>query len=141
LTSDFSRATEASLATQGILMLGGDPRAKRLIVETGPPKAKRSRLDLLVTIAIPVADLTPIEQEGGWVVEATLATAVVDKTGSFSNLVETPLRLTMAEKPAPGTLVRYSLDLKLRNARQRLVVTVHDPLGGATLWGDTEVKP
>ena len=139
--SDFSRATEASLVTQGILTYGGDPRNKRLIVEAGPPRTKRSRLDLLATIAIPVADLTPIEQEGGWVVEATLATAVVDKTGSFSNLVETPLRLTMAEKPAPGTLVRYSVDLKLRRARQRLVVTVRDPVGGSTLWGDLELEP
>jgi VWFA-related protein len=139
--SDFSRATEASLATQGLLMLGGDPKDKRLLVETGPPRTKGSRLDLLMTVAIPVADLTPIEQEGGWVVEATLSTAAVDKTGSFSDLVETPLRLTLAEKPAPGTLVRYSLDLKLRHARQRLVATVRDPLGGATLWGDVEVGP
>jgi len=127
--------------TQGILTFGGDPRYKRLIVEAEPPKTERSRLDLRVTIAIPVADLTPIEQEGGWVVEATLGTAVVDRTGSFSDLAEAPLRLTLAEKPAPGTLVRHSLDFRLRHARQRLVVTVRDPLGGATLWGDLELEP
>ncbi|MEO6193331.1 MAG: hypothetical protein ABIS20_09995 [Thermoanaerobaculia bacterium] len=44
-------------------------------------------------------------------------------------------------KKGKDELVRYSLDLELRNARQRLVVTVHDPLGGATLWGDAEVEP
>jgi VWFA-related protein len=139
--SDFSRATEASLTTQGILLLGGDPKDKRLIVETGPPKAKGREIELPVTIVIPAADLTPVEQAGGWRVEATLGTAVVDGGSSFSNLAETPLRVTLPEKPGPGALIRHSMTLQLRRTRQRLVFTVRDPVGGAALWGEAEVNP
>jgi VWFA-related protein len=139
--SDFSRATEASLTTQGILLLGGDPKDKRLIVETGPPKAKGREIELPVTIVIPAADLTPIEQAGGWRFEATLGTAVVDGGSAFSNLAETPLRVTLPEKPGPGALIRHRMTLTLRRAKQRLVFTLRDPVGGGALWGEAEVAP
>ena len=139
--SDFSRSTESSLAMQSILLLGGDPKDKRLIVEVGTPKIKGRELELPVTIVIPAADLTPIEQWGGWRVEATLGTAVVDGNGSFSNLAETVLRVTMPKQPGPGDLTRHRMTLKLRRARQRLVFTMRDPGGGATLWGEVEVSP
>jgi VWFA-related protein len=139
--SDFSRATESSLATQGILLLGGAPKDKRLIIEAGQPKTKGRELELPVTIVIPVADLTPLEQWGSWRVEAILGTAVMDGSGSFSDLTETSLRVTLPKQPGPGDLARHRMTLKLRRTKQRLVFTMRDPLGGATLWGEAEVNP
>ena len=139
--SDFSRATEAAMTAQEVLLLGGDAKDRRLTVETGPLATKGLRRELPVTIAIPVADLTPIEQGGHWTVEATLAAGVMDITGSFSSLAEIPFRLDLPEKPAPDTLTRYHTTLKLRRGSQRLVLTVRDPLGGRTLWGEAEVGP
>jgi VWFA-related protein len=139
--SDFSHATETSLTAQGIIMVGGDPKEKRLIVETGTLKPEGRHLELPVTVAIPLADLTALEQEGGWRVEATLAMGIVDAGGSFSDLAQIPLRLALPERPGPGALARHQMTLKLRRARQRLVFIVRDPVGGATLWGAAEVNP
>jgi len=139
--SDFSRATETSLTTQGIVLFGGDPKEKRLIVETGTPKSKGRHLELPVTVAIPLADLTVLEQEGSWRVEATLAMGIVDAGSSFSDLVQIPMRLALSKQPGPGALARHRMTLKLRRTKQRLVFTVRDPVGGATLWGDVEVSP
>jgi VWFA-related protein len=139
--TDFSRSTESSLAMQSILLLGGAAKDKRLSVEVGTPKIKGRQLELPVTVAIPVADLTPIEQWGGWRVEAILGTAVVDSGGSFSNFTETSMRVTLPKQPAPADLARHRMTLKLRRAKQRLVFIMRDPLGGTTLWGETEVNP
>ena len=96
---------------------------------------------MAVTVAIPLADLTPVEQEGKWRVDATLTAASMDKTGSFSDLTEIPIHLTLPEKPAPDAVARYHVKMKLRRVQQRLVVTVRDPLGGAAVWGETEIAP
>jgi VWFA-related protein len=139
--SDFSRATEAALAAQGMLLVGGGEQARRLVIEAGPLRKKDRLLEMELTVAIPLADLTPIEQDGKWKVEATLSTASMDKTGSFSDLTEIPLHLTLPEKPAPDAVARYHTKMKLRRIQQRLVVTVRDPLGGGAVWGETEINP
>jgi hypothetical protein len=94
-----------------------------------------------VTVAVPLADLTPIEQDGKWTVEATLSSAAMDKTGDFSDLNEIPLHLTLPRKPAPDDVARYHTKMKLSRIQQRLVVTVRDPLGGGAVWGEVEIKP
>ncbi|HET9210458.1 MAG TPA: VWA domain-containing protein [Thermoanaerobaculia bacterium] len=139
--ADLSHATQATMAAQGILLVGGDARTKRLVIETAPRSRQGKTFEVAVTVAIPLADLTPIEQDGKWKVEATLSTGAMDKTGSFSDLTEIPLHLTLPQKPAPDAVARYHTKMKLRRIQQRLVVTVRDPLGGAAVWGETEIKP
>jgi hypothetical protein len=139
--ADFSRATQATLAAQGLLLVGGDARTKRLVLAVEPLTRQRKTLEVEVTVAIPLADLTPIEQDGKWRVEATLSSAALDKTGDFSSLAEIPLHLTLPRKPAPEDVARYHTKMKLSRIQQRLVVTVRDPLGGAAAWGEVEVNP
>jgi VWFA-related protein len=139
--ADLSHATQATMAAQGLLLVGGDARTKRLVVETAPQSRQGKTSEMAVTVAIPLADLTPVEQGGQWRVEATLTAATMDKTGSFSDLTEIPLHLTLPEKPAPDAVARYHVKMKLRRVQQRLVVTVRDPLGGAAVWGETEIAP
>jgi VWFA-related protein len=139
--SDLSRATEATMTAQGILLVGGDERTKKLTIETDPLGRKGKVVEVGVTVAIPLADLTPVEQDGKWKVEATLAAAALDKGGLFSDLTEIPLHLTLPRKPAPDAVARYHTRMKLSRVEQRLVVTVRDPLGGAAVWGETEIKP
>jgi VWFA-related protein len=138
---DLSHATQATMAAQGLLLVGGDARTKRLVIEIEPKSRQARTFEAAATVAIPLADLTPVEQGGKWQVEATLSTASVDKTGSFSDLTEIPLHLTLPEKPAPDAVARYHVKMKLRRIQQRLVVTVRDPLGGAAVWGETEIAP
>lgn len=140
--ADFSRTTQATLAAQGLLLVGGDARTKRLALAVEPLSRQRKTLEVEVTVAVPVADLTPIEQDGGkWKVEATLSSAALDKAGDFSDLHEVPLHLTLPRKPAPGDFARYHTKMKLSRIQQRLVVTVRDPLGGAAVWGEAEINP
>ena len=139
--ADLSHATQATMAAQGILMVGGDARTKRLVIEIAPQSQQARTFEAEVTVAIPLADLTPVEQGGKWRVEATLTTATMDKTSSFSGLTEVPLHLTLPEKPAPDAVARYHVKMKLRRIQQRLIVTVRDPLGGGAVWGETEIKP
>jgi VWFA-related protein len=138
---DFSHATQATMAAQGLLLVGGDARTKRLAIEVAPLTRERKTLEATVTVAVPLADLTPVEQDGKWKVEATLSTASMDKTGSFSDLSEIPLHLILPQKPAPDAVARYHVKMMLRRIQQRLMVTVRDPLGGAAVWGETEIKP
>ncbi|HEY4588635.1 MAG TPA: VWA domain-containing protein [Thermoanaerobaculia bacterium] len=139
--ADLSHATQATMAAQGLLLVGGDARTKRLVVEIAPQSRQAKTFEAVVTVAIPLADLTPVEQEGKWRVEATLTAATMDKTSSFSDLTEIPIHLTLPEKPAPDAVARYHVKMKLRRVQQRLVITVRDPLGGAAVWGEAEIKP
>lgn len=139
--SDLSQKVEGALVAQGMLLAGGLPGAKRLIVEAGPPTRVGSRLEVEVTVAIPVSDLTPLEGADGWRVEAVLSGGAVDKTSSLSDLAEIPLSLTLPGKPEAGSLARYKTKVQLRRTKQRLVFTARDPVGGAVIWGETEIDP
>jgi VWFA-related protein len=139
--SDLSRASDAAMSAAGTMLLGGDPKARKVRVETGTPEGRGSTFKLPVTIAIPVGDLTPIEQAGYWTYQLILSVATVDGHGGTSNLVEVPLRLTLPEKPRPDGFTRYRTVLQLRRAEQRLMITVRDPLAGTLVWGDAQVKP
>lgn len=140
--SDVSRATQTALTGYATLLLGGDPKDKRLTVEPGTPeKGPDDTMSVLATVVIPVADLTPVERDGGWLVEAVLAGGALDKHGGFSDPVEAPLRITLPQAPQAGDVSRYSVSLKLRRIQQRLVFTVRDPLTETVLWGEADVKP
>jgi VWFA-related protein len=139
--SDLSRASDAAMSAAGMMFLGGDPKARKVRIETGQPEGRGKTFKLPVTVAIPIGDLTPIEQAGYWTYQLILSAAAVDEHGATSNLVEVPLRLTLPEKPRPDGLTRYRTVLQLRRGEQRLVITVRDPLTGTVVWGDVQVKP
>ncbi|HEX6899202.1 MAG TPA: VWA domain-containing protein [Thermoanaerobaculia bacterium] len=140
--SDFSQSSEAALAGYSTLLLGGDPKDKRLVVEMGKPAAgKGSTMTVPVTVMIPVADLSTVEQDRRWHVEAVLSLGAMDKYGTYSDYMEIPLRLSLKEAPKPGGLARYKTSVKLRRIDQRLVFTIRDPLAGTVFWGEAEVRP
>ena len=139
--SDLSRATQASLAAQASLLVAGEAKNQKLAIETGAPVREGSTLTLPVTVIIPTAELTAVQQQDGWLVQGSLAMSVIDKTGSSSDLVELPLKLTLPAKPGPNDHARYPATVKLRRIQQRLVATVRDPLGNAVLWGEVQVAP
>jgi hypothetical protein len=40
-----------------------------------------------------------------------------------------------------GAYARFQTGLQVRDAEQRLVFTVHDPVSGQTLWGQADLVP
>jgi VWFA-related protein len=140
--SDLSRASETAVSATGSMLLGGgDPKARKVRIETGQAEGRGKTIKLPVTVAIPVGDLTAIEQAGYWTYQLILSVGVVDSHGGYSNVAEIPLHLTLPQKPAAGGLTRYRTVLELRRGEQRLVMTVRDPLAGTVVWGDAQVKP
>jgi VWFA-related protein len=139
---DPSRASEVAQVARTYLLAGGDPKTRKLVIETGKAVTKRSTVMVPVTVAVPVAELTPVQQREGWVVEANLAMYAVDEKDSSSDLVEVHLRLNLKEAPRPGAYARYRTTMKLRRlSGQRLVLTLRDPLGGGVIWGETRLEP
>ncbi|HEX8100775.1 MAG TPA: VWA domain-containing protein, partial [Actinomycetota bacterium] len=89
--SDLSRASETAVSATGWMLLGGgDPRARKVRIETGQAEGRGKTVRLPVTVAIPVGDLTPIEQAGYWTYQLILSVGVVDSHGGYSNVAEIP---------------------------------------------------
>jgi VWFA-related protein len=138
---DMSRSTEAVLDTESLLLFGGAAESERLRVQVGEPR--RSGLwsmQVPVTIEVPAEAVTALPLDGGYEVRAVFSTAALDGWGGRSEVQLTPLRLSLAEAPAPGEFVRYETTLKLRRAGQRLVFAVTDAVGEGQVWGAVDVK-
>ena len=139
---DPSRASEVAQVARTYMLAGGDPKTRKLVIETGKAVTKSSTVLVPVTVAVPVSELTPVQRREGWVVEGNLAMCVVNEKDSSSDLVEVHLRLNLKEALRPGAYARYRTTMKLqRLSGQRLVLTLRDPLGGGVIWGEARIEP
>lgn len=140
--SDLSRQAEAKMKAESALLFGAPEEVKRLIVQLGEPrKAGRRQIEVPVTVGVPVSSLALTPQGNGYIAEAPLAVAAVDEKGGRSELPTSKLRVLVKEVPKGGGYARFQTLVKLRDAEQRLVFTVHDPVNGTVLWGEATVHP
>lgn len=138
---DMTRSTEAALDTESLLLFGGTTESERLRVHLGEPvRSGLWSMQVPVTIEVPAEAVTALPLNGGYEVRAVFSTAALDEAGGRSEVWMTPLRLSLAEAPAPGAFVRYETTLKLRRAGQRLVFAVTDAVGEGQVWGAADVK-
>lgn len=140
--SDLSRQAEAKMKAESALLFGAQEEEKKLIVQLGEPKkAGRRQIEVPVTVGVPVSSLALTPQGNGYIAEAPLAVAAVDSKGGRSELPTSKLRVLVNEVPKGGGYARFQTLVKLRDAEQRLVFTVHDPVNGRVLWGEATVHP
>lgn len=140
--SDLSRQAEAKMKAESALLFGAQEEEKKLIVQLGEPrKAGRRQIEVPVTVGVPVSSLALTPQGDGYIAEAPLAVAAVDARGGRSELPTSKLRVMVKEVPKGGGYARFQTVVKLRDAEQRLVFTVHDPVNGRVLWGEATVHP
>lgn len=138
--SDLSRQAEAKMKAESALLFGAQEEGKKLIVQLGEPrKAGRRQIEVPVTVGVPVSSLALTPQGKGYIAEAPLAVAAVDAKGGRSELPTSKLRVMVKEVPKGGGYARFQTLVKLRDAEQRLVLTVHDPVNGRVLWGEATV--
>jgi VWFA-related protein len=140
--SDLSRRTENAMKAESVLLFGGAEQDRRLIVQLGEPRrAGRGRVEIPVIVGVPVESLVLTPQRTGFIAEAPLAVAALDESGGRAELPTSRLKVEIETPPRAGTFARFRTVVKLRDAGQRLVFTVHDSVHGTSLWGQADFKP
>ncbi|HEX3556856.1 MAG TPA: VWA domain-containing protein [Thermoanaerobaculia bacterium] len=137
--SDLSKRTETAMKAESVLLFGGAADERRLIVQLGEPRRRGRDLEVPVTLGVPVEALALTPQGKGYLAEVPLAVAAMDGNGGRADLPASHLKVVVATLPKTGTYARFQTVVRLREAGQRLVFTVPDPVSGQALWGEAEV--
>lgn len=139
---DFSSKSQTSMAVESILLFGAGPGSQPLPVELGTPKkVSGNRMNLPVTLRIPLSQITAIATDKGLSAEVELRIAALDERGGRSEIPVIPIRLDMPGKAPAGAYATYTTIVQLRRARNELVLAVSDPVGGAIYSARAEVNP
>jgi VWFA-related protein len=140
--ADPSQRSESETKAESVLLFGGDPEGKRLLVEIGAArKAGRRDVEVAVTLGVPVEALALIQGGKGYSAETPLAIAVEDREGGRADLPPLKLQVRIRDVPKRGTYARFQTKLRLRDVDQHLVFTVHDAVNGAAIWGEAGYAP
>jgi len=139
---DFSQRRETSMAVESILLFGEGPNSLPLPVEIGTSrKVSGTKMNVPVTIRIPLERLTALPTERGMSAEVELRIAALDERGGRSDIPVIPIRLDMPGKAPAGAFATYTTIVQLRRAKNDLVLAVSDPAGGTIYSARAEVQP
>lgn len=145
---ELSSAQQASLDAEQALLLGtvaeGSAGQGTLELVLGEPQKKRNRVRLPMAVKIPLdfPTLVPIKVRGQEArqLDLELRVAALDEKGERSEVPVVPIKLQIPPPP-PNVHITYEAVVELRNASQRLAVTLHDKLSGEALSTVVEVGP
>jgi hypothetical protein len=131
---DLSRKAEVSYQVESALLLGFLPGSEPLEVQLGPGgKARRGRVEVPITLTIPMDGVTMLPVRGQYVAELELRVAVLDESGQRNELPVIPVTLAGPALPQPGQHAVYDTTLKLRAQDHDLVLALYDPPSGRML--------
>ena len=128
------------MMVESALLIGDPPSAAPLAARVKP--GKRSGLgkrSVPLEIAIPLGQLTFLPVAEGFRAEAELRVAVLDEDGTTSEIPVVPLQLSTDALPDPGEFTLYTNELKVRNERHDLVVSLYDKASGKILSAKLEI--
>ncbi|MEO8197843.1 MAG: VWA domain-containing protein [Thermoanaerobaculia bacterium] len=139
---DFSSKSQTSMVVESILLFGEGPGSAPLPFEIGTPrKVSGNRMNVPVTLRIPLSQLTAIATAKGFSAEVELRIAALDERGGRSEIPVIPIRFDMPGKAPAGAYKTYTTIVQLRRARNELVLAISDPAGGAIYSARAEVNP
>ncbi len=139
---DFSQKRETTMAVESILLFGEGPNSAALPVEIGAArKVSGTKMNVPVTIRIPLERLIALVTDKGMSAEVELRIAALDERGGRSDIPVIPIRLDMPGKAPAGAYATYTTIVQLRRARNELVLAVSDAAGGAIYSARAEVNP
>ncbi|HEX5759857.1 MAG TPA: VWA domain-containing protein [Thermoanaerobaculia bacterium] len=139
---DVSRTAEVSMMVESALLFGNPPGTQPLPIQVGEiRKGGRREIEVPLTVAIPVDAITVVPVGDKWVAELELRVAAVDEDGRRAPVPVVPLTVTTPTKPEAGKHIPYSTTVRLRRAKQRLIVAVFDRASGVLLSAEVEVVP
>ncbi|MEM7052830.1 MAG: VWA domain-containing protein [Acidobacteriota bacterium] len=139
---DLSRTAEVSMEVESALLFGDAPAAEGLVVDVGVPEpAGRRRIELPLSLQIPVAAITPLPEADGPVAYLELRIAALDDKDRRSDVSAIPIEVRFDEAPRDNGLVAWETKVLLRKQPQDLVVAVHDPASGRGYMTRLAVAP
>jgi len=138
--TDLSKKTETAMKAESVLMFGGTADDRRLIVKLGEPRRQGRDFEVPVTLGVPVEALALTPQGKGYLAEIPLAVASLDADGGRADLPASHLKVAVTTLPRTGTYARFKTVVRLRQAGQRLVFTVPDPVSGQAIWGEADFR-
>lgn len=140
--TDLSRSTEVSMMVESALLLGDAPSAIPLAVQAGKgERAGFGKVEVPITVIIPVGELTFLPHESEFVAETELRVAVRDEQGNLSDVPVMPLAIALDEMPKDRALRRFDTKLKIRKKKHELIVSLYDVASGKILTGKCYVDP
>ena len=139
---DLSKSGEGAMMVESAMLFGSPAGSAVLPIQLGPA-TRSGRREIVVPLAIrlPVNAMTVVPLEGKYRTELELRAAALDEDGNRSDIPSVPIKLSFPTPPEGGKYVPYDIKIKLRRARQHLVIALFDPLGGKILTAEADVEP
>jgi len=128
---------------ESAVRFGEAPGARLLPGEVSRPrKAGMRRMEVDLKVGIPLDIVTFVPAPGGGVQgRVELRVAALDEYGETAEVPVVELDLGLPEEPPPDRYSLYETSVKLRRARHRLLVTVHDATTGEAAAFITDLRP
>ncbi len=139
---DVSRQTEVSMAVESALLFEALPASPELAIEVGAPRrAGFQKVELPLTLELPLSAVTFLPQGGSWVAQLELRFAVADEGFHQAEIPVVPVALESATQPAAEERWEFATTLKLRRRPQELLVAVYDAPSGRILSRRVRLNP
>ena len=139
---DSSQRHEVAMALESTLLFGNPAGQGSLQLTLGEPRKKgRRKMEVPVTILIPLDEITFLPSEQGDVAQIELMVAVRDDQGRRAEIPVVPLAFQSEGSGVPGTFGSYDFTLKLRHQRNEAVVAVYDTASGRILSASVAIEP
>ncbi|MCP3958407.1 MAG: VWA domain-containing protein [bacterium] len=139
---DLSRKSEVTMMVESNLLFDTDLRGHSLHATLGEPKkAGGKKLELPVSLKIPLDQLLMLPVAGGFEANLELRVAVIDEKGARSEIPVIPVKLGGDTKPSPGAYATYDTTLVLRAIQQQLALVLYDVAGEKMLSTSVDFDP
>ncbi len=139
---DSSRSAEVTMQVESALLFGSLYEAPELEVTVGEwRKAGFRKMELPLTLSLPLSALTFIESGDRLVAEVEVRLAVQDELSNRAAVPVIPLRLESPGRPGAEEQWRYTVPLKLRRKPHDALVAVYDVGSGRILTSGVEIRP
>ncbi len=137
---DTSRQREVTMAVESTLLFGNSPGEGSLKVELGEPvKAGRKRIEVSLTVLVPLDQLTFLPLGETFVSQVELRIAIMDEDGQRAEIPVIPIALQSPTEPVAGNLGRYQTNLRLRSKDHQGVIALYDSASGRILSSSIEI--
>jgi VWFA-related protein len=137
---DLSRSAELDFMVESALLFGSLPGTRPLGLEAGPLPAGKRRVELPLTLRIPMDEITMLPVGTEYVAELELRVGAIDEDGRRNEISVVPVSLRGPDPPPAGSYATYEFAVRIRHQPQDLVVTLHDPVSDRILAAVTRVE-
>lgn len=134
--TDFSKSEEVTMQVESALLFGNPGTALPLGVVLGTgEKSGRGKLEIPLTVELPMSALTLLRTGSEWVGQLELRVASMDDAGNRSDIPVIPIEVREDRAPVEGDRFTYETTLRMRKRDQDIVVALYDTASGE-IWAE-----